>query len=406
MKLTNTYVKINKWLFAFILLAMLSCSKDDESVDQKSKTQENFVSLSLAKEIASDISFKPQISSLSSKTSSTGISKKTIESVNEIKNNSGKIVFYVINYIEGGYVILSADNRARPIIGFSEDSKFVLDKGTDTSYPSALKSWVEDAKKQISIIQNSTAVQTEDEKLAWRQVKNILDSNKKGVSAKSAPVDECYEHTVTEIKGPYLQSTWDQLNGYNYSLPYITCGGSFQIYAGCVPIAMAQVMKYYGYPTTYNWSSMPVNYATSTTANFLLDIHNAIRSVYPGEPQYSCSGTGVSSNKDMGQVLKSKFYYTTADWGNYNYQVVRSNLAAGRPVILSGSGNSGGHMWVCDGYMDTDYYYADCTGIGTLYYHMNWGWNGSNNGYFAFNNFTVAGMGFNNNTKMIYNIKP
>ncbi|AYN06163.1 hypothetical protein EAG11_19875 [Flavobacterium sp. 140616W15] len=49
-------------------------------------------------------------------------------------------------------------------------------------------------------------------------------------------------------------------------------------------------------------------------------------------------------------------------------------MFAGKPVILSGSNGSSGHMWVCDGYIQTSSYFSDCTGIGYLHFRMNWGW--------------------------------
>lgn len=90
---------------------------------------------------------------------------------------------------------------------------------------------------------------------------------------------------------------------------------------------------------------------------------------------------------------------------------VRTNLDYNRPVILAGSGGAGGHMWVCDGYMQTSYYYDDCTGVTLIpLFHMNWGW-GKNNfvnydGYYQYNNFNPGNMDFNNNKRMIYNIIP
>lgn len=65
-------------------------------------------------------------------------------------------------------------------------------------------------------------------------------------------------------------------------------------------------------------------------------------------------------------------------------------------------------MWVCDGYSETSYHYADCT-RGTFYplFHMNWGFeNPAYNGYFAYNNFNPGNFDFNIGKKMIYNITP
>jgi len=266
---------------------------------------------------------------------------------------------------------------------------------------------MEDSKKQISDIQASDAVQSLDEKNAWSHVqKFIINEVSTSSSGRVDPID-CYDHTEIYTVGPLLSTTWYQTGAFNDALPYITCSGSsFQVYAGCVPIAMAQLMKYHQYPTSYSWSSMPLTYATTTTANFVKDIHTAIGNVYSGQPSYACDGTGVSASANMGNVLKSQFGYSSASWASYNYQTVKSNLSYSRPVLLSGDNGTTGHMWVCDGYKDVNYYYADCTGVGYLYYHMNWGWGGSSDGWYGFNNFNPAGTNFNSNKKMVYNIVP
>jgi len=390
--------------FILILLAIFSCSKDNDLENSNFNAQENFVELSQVKKIAYEINFDTKTTSISSKGVPVKSTKRTIKAIDEVKNEKGKVSFYVINYNEGGFILLSADKRTEPILGFSKSGNFELD---EDSYPLGLKFWMKDAKKQITDIQNSNIQQSEKDKRAWELVENAIAGS--NIFAKEAPpTPECYDHDVTVYKGPLLSSTWGQLGVFNDALQYINCNGfNQQVYAGCVPIAMAQVMKYYQYPTNYNWSSMPSTYATTTTANFVADIHDAIGNVYSGNPIYNCDGTGVSASANMGNVLKTQFNYSSADWANYNYNTVKSSINSNLPVILSGDNGSSGHMWVCDGYSQYSYYFADCTG-GTYYarFHMNWGWNGSYDGYYAYNNFNPGNTNYNNNTKMIYNIRP
>jgi len=127
-------------------------------------------------------------------------------------------------------------------------------------------------------------------------------------------------------------------------------------------------MKFYEYPKNYNWSSMHLTYATTTTANFIKDIHNAIGVLFPGNPLYQCNATGVSSSANMGTVLKNQFGYSSANWSNYDYNTVKNNLNYNRPVILSGDNGTVGHMWVCDGYRQTTRYYDDCTSNNFLFF--------------------------------------
>ena len=140
-------------------------------------------------------------------------------------------------------------------MGFPVSNTFSVD---ENSYLEGLDFWLNDTKQRIADIQESTIEQTENEKIAWRLVKESIIQQISSV--KMEPIEDCYEHTEIYTKGPLLNTEWYQTGGFNDDLPYISCNGSnFQVYAGCVPIAMAQVMKYYQHPTNYNWSAMPLD---------------------------------------------------------------------------------------------------------------------------------------------------
>ena len=181
----------------------------------------------------------------------------------------------------------------------------------------------------------------------------------------------------------------------------VPCGHAW---TGCVATAMSQVMKYYNYPTNYNWTDMPNNYATNSTAILMKDIGNAI------DMDYQYDGSGASMN-DVPGAFRNDFNYNHASHADYSYQTVMNELDYNRPVILSGGRNNGwwifghytdGHAWVCDGYLET----VDPCCCTYLSLHMNWGWNGAYNGWFYFNDFNPANYTFNYDTEMIYNIHP
>ena len=87
----------------------------------------------------------------------------------------------------------------------------------------------------------------------------------------------------------------------------------------------------------------------------------------------------------------------------------------GRPVYMRGGVKKywlgiipyygGGHAWVCDGYRRYRY-----PTLSYLYLQMNWGWNNTSNGWFAFNNFNPMANGeeqdFNYKVGCIVGIKP
>lgn len=387
--------------YCLVLIFTFNSCSDGDLYEEPSElsSSEFFVTSLSAENIANNFKFQATESN-SGKSNFTF--NKSIRDLQEVKNNSRKTLFYVVNYEEGGFLILSSDKRTQPILAVSENGDFILD---ESLYPEGLAFWMQDTKRQIELIRASDIEQSERNRLLWE---NVQAQSSNILAGKDDDEEDCYDHTVVTTVGPLLSSTWSQQAGYNSSLPFITCGGTpFQVYAGCVPVAMAQIMRFHEYPTSYNWLNMPLGYSTTTTANFIEDIHEAIDNVYSGQPNYNCNGTGVSSSANMGTVLKNEFSYSSASFSGYNYNTVLNNLGSGKPVILSGSNSSTGHMWVCDGFVRTEYFYADCTGISTLYLKMNWGWyNGSYNGNYAFDNFNPAGTHYNSNKQMVYNITP
>ncbi|MEI6062756.1 MAG: C10 family peptidase, partial [Bacteroidota bacterium] len=89
-------------------------------------------------------------------------------------------------------------------------------------------------------------------------------------------------------------------------------------------------------------------------------------------------------------ALANKTDYTTTDWTN----LLKSELDASRPMYYSGSGPSGGHAWVCDGYNSANKF------------HMNWGWSGVSNGYYAIGALNTGNGTFNSTNAIVYGIKP
>jgi len=189
---------------------------------------------------------------------------------------------------------------------------------------------------------------------------------------------------------------------------------------GCVAAATAQIMRFHKHPVTgtgsrtykfwfdtkegtdptptdstefstnfaehtYDWANMldkytddPVNWneAQGKAVSVLLkDIGVASAMRYGTE---ASGGSGTQTYEAMRglvdyfgydpsmQFILHKFY-TDDEWDNLIYAELSNN----RPVMFGGNGanGSGGHEYVCDGFKDGKF-------------HINWGWSGSNNGYF------------------------
>ncbi|MCD8404561.1 C10 family peptidase [Tenacibaculum dicentrarchi] len=416
-------LKKTKQLILIFLLGILiySCSENeqfDTKVENiKVKLTKNFVNLDEVSSIASAIEYPLSLNSKNASLRAKGVTSisKKIKNITKVPDENGNTTYYIINHKDSGFIILSADNRTNPVLAYSEDSNFTLNPKELTS---GLVQWLSDTKDYVKNIRLENKKQTKQQAYKWNP--NQLQ---KAISRRPLPPDEDGCKNTYKTVGPLLKTNWHQRSGFNNYMPEkINCDNlpNNRAYAGCVPIAMAQVMKYHEYPKKYNWNAMPNNNGSNTTSLFIKDIHHKIKNMYGGGTNplsYKCDGTGVSSGANIAIVLTRDFGFSSATKADYNYDTVVNELNYNRPVILSGSYKSGGwwvfssysgHMWVCDGYRRSMIYSEDCTnGWSYLFLHMNWGWGQhSVNGWFAFNNWNPNNSTYNKKRKMIYNIKP
>jgi len=90
-------------------------------------------------------------------------------------------------------------------------------------------------------------------------------------------------------------------------------------------------------------------------------------------------------------TCESKINYNDEEWSS----LLKEQLDNGWPIIYRGynEGDGPGHAWNIDGYEDE-------------YFHCNWGWGGSSNGYFYFNNLNGQGFSFVESQAALVNIFP
>lgn len=212
---------------------------------------------------------------------------------------------------------------------------------------------------------------------------------------------------------PMVKTQWDQLAPYNDLCP--TLDGQ-KVPTGCVATAMAQIMKFYGYPakgqgsytnyfeykgqkysqtanfgaTTYDWDNMTDTYSNASTAEQKNAVATLMRDCgVASHMQYTPGGSGTYDataaagmikyfNYNKGAQLQMYQLYTTDEWSD----IVYNEIAAGRPVMFSGADeNDSGHEFILDG--------CDTNG----YFHVNWGWGGLADGYFAVTNLDPINQG-------------
>lgn len=219
------------------------------------------------------------------------------------------------------------------------------------------------------------------------------------------------QHSV----GPLLTSIWGQGCFHNEACPVDSSGPCQHVEAGCVAIAMAQIMYYHKQPlngngtmsyacspygtlsadfghTTYQWEQMVDTLHESNPAVAKLVFHCGV-SV---KMEYSANSS-VSSGSSAVNALQQFFSYpssTLCDRSKYNDEdwlnLIKSDLDQGHPVYYSGKIGFGGHAFVCDGY--------DENGL----FHFNFGWDGVADGFYTLDN----PYGFSTNQRIISNIFP
>ena len=155
---------------------------------------------------------------------------------------------------------------------------------------------------------------------------------------------------------------------------------------------------------------MPNNSGSTETARLMRDIGNSVGM------SYSCNGSSADTKGRVASAFTSSFGYSSARYADYNSSTVIQQIRNNRPVILRGGRKSGwwifssyadGHAWVCDGYRYSLIYSDDCqTAWGYSYFHMNWGWNSTYNGWFSLNNWNPGDYTFNYKRGMVYDIIP
>lgn len=402
----------------------------------------------------------------------------TAESVFTINDSLNSPLMYVINYANGGFAVVSAKKSYHPIIAYSDENNFpkenipggveewMQDVKTDISYSTVsdekIKSQIEyewnmyndkasDAMDNSAVRQTRASSDSMDEPNAFHArltelwathpgynfyslsscSASVFATGGSGILANAKNLAQQYnsqeQFTIVAVKnntqknvvGPLLTTQWDQGFPFNVKCPN-------QSNAGCVAIAMAQIMKFHEHPNTYNWNNMPDNTATDDTQQLIYDIGVAVKMSYG-----SGSKESTSNIEDAKKAFTNNFQYN-ALIKDYSYNETANELLINRrPVYMRGDDMNikKGHAWVCDGANHTDHeteyfieyrqggpgYYSygspgypseddpGICGYGAFYFHMNWGWGeGSWNGWYMADNVDTGDRNFKSNRKNLY----
>ena len=214
---------------------------------------------------------------------------------------------------------------------------------------------------------------------------------------------------------PILKTQWGQTYPYNLCCPVTIDSVTMtktHVLAGCVPVAIAQVVRSMEYPsmspdrkTPYVWKNMFDNFYQSETKERMLAVAKLIsdcgvqsRTRYNHKGSASAGTIAVQNMKRLMHfsrcmiLLKREFY--PGDEGKAKwYHILTDELKAGRPVIYIGTDSNlktkkdKTHCFVVDGYKNGKF-------------HLNLGWSGIDDGY-----YDIDGMdGYSTHQQMVINI--
>lgn len=341
--------------------------------------------------------------------------KKVLPSTSII--NDGDIpAMYVINYPNGGFVIVGASKNYYPILAYSDENNF-----DPTNNNTGVMSWIAETKcaiKSSKFLNDSIKVQMHR---LWNGFDNTVDNAQettKGITRGGLSDAEiaCYERcedllnqygydgeegwhfqplstaeqafadagysaiyqnlcysanfnhspasqsvigwkicTVKEEVGPLLSTRWNQHSPYNNQ-----CNNHV---AGCGTIALAQLMNYYRYPSNpmsegvnFSWNNISSENSASISA-FVKRVYDVIGTEHVLNWVFTRPGNMEDGIRDFG------YNVTVAD--HNTYRVESELIQHRRPVIMLGNdwdmsilpGSleylGKSHYWICDGIKKT-----------------------------------------------------
>ena len=285
---------------------------------------------------------------------------------------------FVFNSVDTeGFVLVSAEDNARAVLGYSDHGSF-----DQENIPKNMQFWLQMYADELAHANTNTPP---------------LKPGQVTVSGAKRAVATTYP-TIAPILG---NIEWGQDTPYNNLCPIVN---GERCVTGCVATALSQIMYVHKHPTkgvgsktytsesnrlklsanfgatAYDWDNLLPYYNNnynSTQANAVATLmyHVGVAS----EMDYDPNGSGAASSQSIANLAKYFDYDAGVQTWLKDYMLEEDILAAiaadleiGHPVYVSGATkNQEGHAFVCDGMQSNGYL------------HINWGWNGISNGYFA-----------------------
>lgn len=277
------------------------------------------------------------------------------------------VPYYVFNSVDdASFVVVSGSDLMPEVIGYGIEGSLPEDSNL---LPATLLSWLQYVSEVEASVESDPSSAT----------------NLEYASAQTQPVS------------PLLTTQWGQDWPYNLQCPKE--GNTYSV-TGCMATSVSQVLKYHAFPEQFVGSYSYYDSGTLRSMDFeehsfdyslMLNAYSLTNSNTTQQQEvaelmhcvghalsmdYSPSGSGaVDMMSSMAfcehigctrEATLYRAYFSLDEWN----AILQSELQASRPVVFNGFTSTDGHSFVLDG--------VDSKG----FYHVDWGWTGTANGYF------------------------
>ncbi len=319
--------------------------------------------------------------------------------------DNGDTALYRFQLPQVGFVVVSASLTTPPILAYAFDQNFeMIPPVRDLFYL---------YKGEMAYAERQQWKAKPDAAAAWERylAAEFVPKTAKGTSG-----------------GPLLTTTWNQNRFYNTYCPWDPASGAYYDYRvpnGCVALACAQIMNYHRYPIRGVGSSsyIPQGYPRQTVNFYQHNYHydamcNAPQS-YANEiaklayhfgvaiqMNYTPDGSGANTTQAKNKLYQT-FKYDQSITSYFRdlyqdssvvefYDVLKNEIDHKRVVYYSGCTENFGscHAYVLDGYDENNLF------------HLNYGWGGASNAFYAIDNFVAGPMHFDYGSETVVNIFP
>ncbi len=318
-------------------------------------------------------------------------------------------VYYIFNTATT-FVIVSGDDRAEEILAIG-DKPLNLE-----AVPKNMQAWLDNFKHQLDWLLTHPDVKVD-----------------KPTAIKSPMLKG--NHPI----GPLLTAIWYQAAPFNDQCHFTYNGTTYECYTGCAATSASMILYHWKYPThqvgpipsytttldlgeynsvtytypalpavTFDWDNMIDDYTGDYTPAQAAAVATLMR--YVGQKEhmmYGTEGSGIFTSDtqviadmyiDFGYDASICRFVRKSDYSEEQWaQMVQEEIINHRPVVYCGVdvGGAGGHAFNVDGYDPT-----------LNMYHVNFGWSGNGNNWYAMNAFSARDYTFSDNQRMVLGIQP